>query len=203
MPGMPGAPGPCMPSVKSAFSAALTANFPAPDLPVAFSKVFYNIQNSYIASMGIYVAPINGTYVFSFHLTVSQRVLKVGLFHNFDPILKTTDTSSLGTLSHSLVLHLSEGDGVWLQVKDSSTNGMITGEESSSIFSGYLLYPDICDGLTLDLGLGVGRDFKGLPEGVLGPGVGTGPVPPATPDGSKFMGPFTWDKPTAAPTTKP
>ncbi|XP_033832534.1 otolin-1 [Periophthalmus magnuspinnatus] len=156
--GMPGAPGPCMPTVKSAFSAGLTASFPPPGLPVAFSKVFYNVQNSYIPSMGVYVAPINGTYVFTFTLTVSERVLKVGLFHNFDTVLKTTDTSALGSVSQTVVLHMTEGDAVWLQVKDVSTNGMYAGPEVSSMFSGYLLYPDKCQGDLLDMGIGMGRE---------------------------------------------
>ncbi|KAJ0064063.1 hypothetical protein NL108_018048 [Boleophthalmus pectinirostris] len=162
MAGMPGMPGPCMPSVKSAFAAGLTQSFPPPNLPVAFSRVYYNLQNSYLPTMGIYVAPINGTYVFNFALTVSTRPLKVGLFLNFEPVFKTTDTSSLGSLSQTVVLHLREGDGVWVQVKDENTNGVISGPESSSVFSGYLLYPDRCEGDPFDLSTGIGRDFEDL-----------------------------------------
>ncbi|XP_070825863.1 complement C1q and tumor necrosis factor-related protein 9 [Chaetodon trifascialis] len=143
--GMMGLPGPCMPSIQSAFAAGLTSSYPQPNAPVVFSHVFYNIQGSYDPSTGLYTAPVNGTYVFSYHLTVYERVLKVGLFHNFMPVVKTTDPKVLGTTSHSVILHLVVGDRVWLQVKDLTTNGMYAGADSSSTFSGFLLHPDTCD----------------------------------------------------------
>nr|XP_046244164.1 inner ear-specific collagen isoform X2 [Scatophagus argus] len=143
--GMMGPPGPCMPSIQSAFAAGLTSSFPPPNAPVVFSHILYNIQGSYDSSSGIYTAPINGTYVFSYHLTVHERVLKVGLFHNFMPVVKTTDPKVLGTTSHSVILHLARGDRVWIQVKDLVTNGMYAGTDSSSTFSGFLLHPDTCD----------------------------------------------------------
>ncbi|XP_072318251.1 uncharacterized protein [Eucyclogobius newberryi] len=182
MMGMPGAPGPCMPSVKSAFAAGLTVSFPLPNLPVVFSKIHYNFQNSYIPEYGIYVAPINGTYVFNMALTVHERPLKVGLFHNYNPVLKTTDTSILGTLSQTVVLHLEEGDGVWLQIRDLSSNGMFASNETSSIFSGYLLYPDQCEGLPPFLGPVMGRDFE----------FGMGPFPTPTRPPFTLTGPYKW-----------
>lgn len=143
--GMMGPPGPCMPSIQSAFAAGLTSSYPQPNAPVVFSHVFYNVQGGYDPSTGLYTAPINGTYVFSYHLTVYERVLKVGLFHNFIPVVKTTDTKVLGTTSHSVILHLAVWDRVWLQVKDLASNGMYAGPEFSSTFSGFLLHPDTCD----------------------------------------------------------
>lgn len=134
-----------MPSIQSAFAAGLTSSYPPPNAPVVFSHVFYNVQQSYHPGLGIYTAPVNGTYVFSYHLSVYEQVLKVGLFRNFIPVVKTTEPQVLGTTSHSLVLHLGRGDQVWLQVKDSATNGMYAGSESSSTFSGFLLHPDRCD----------------------------------------------------------
>ncbi|KAG9265233.1 inner ear-specific collagen-like [Astyanax mexicanus] len=149
-PGMPGDPGPCSPSIQSAFSAALMAVFPAPNLPVPFERVLYNLQQHYEPSTGIYTAPVNGIYVFSYHLTVFSRTLKVGLFWNYEPVVKSTE--DLGSTSQQVLLHLSGGDQVWLQVRDSSTNGMYTNSEMSSTFSGFLLNPDSCDMLG-------GRDF--------------------------------------------
>lgn len=143
--GLMGRPGPCMPSIQSAFSAGLTSSYPPPNAPVVFAHVVYNVQGSYDPASGLYTAPVNGTYVFSYHLTVHERVLKVGLFHNFVPVVKTTDPKVLGTTSHSVVLHLARGDRVWVQVKDLITNGMYAGTESSSTFSGFLLHPDSCD----------------------------------------------------------
>lgn len=143
--GMMGPPGPCMPSIQSAFAAGLTSSYPPPNAPVVFSHVLYNVQGSYDRSTGLYTAPINGTYIFSYHVTVHERVLKVGIFHNFIPVVKTTNPKVLGTTSHSVILHLARGDRVWIQVKDLVTNGMYAGSESSSTFSGFLLHPDTCD----------------------------------------------------------
>lgn len=143
--GMMGMPGPCTPTIQSAFSAALAYSFPLPNMPVPFPAVLNNMQGHFNPSIGVYTAPVNGTYVFSYHLTVYDRVLKVGLFHNFQPVVKTTEPAELGTASQTVVLHMHQGDLVWIQVKDSTTNGMYTSSEASSTFSGYLLHPDNCD----------------------------------------------------------
>ncbi|XP_064157503.1 collagen alpha-1(X) chain [Anguilla rostrata] len=142
--GMMGMPGPCSPAIQSAFSAALATSYPAPNLPVPFTRIYYNVLGHFDPA-GIYTAPVNGTYVFSYHLVASNKVLKVGLFHNFVPIVKTTETTNLGTASQLVVLHLNRGDRVWLQVRDTQSNGMYTSSESSSTFSGFLLHPDTCD----------------------------------------------------------
>lgn len=143
--GIMGTPGPCMPAIQSAFSAGLMEDFPPPNAPVVFSEVIYNPQGSYNPTTGIFTAPVNGTYVFQFHVTVNERILKVGIFHNFKPVIKTTSSKDLGTTSHAIVLHLAMGDRVWIQVKDNFTNGMIGGDETSSTFSGFLLHPDTCE----------------------------------------------------------
>ncbi|XP_075932544.1 LOW QUALITY PROTEIN: uncharacterized protein LOC142932530 [Anarhichas minor] len=142
--GMMGPPGPCMPSIQSVFSAGLTSSYPPPpNAPVVFSQVLYN-QGGYDPDSGLYTAPVHGTYVFSFDLSVHDRVLKVGLFHNFSPVVINTAVKVLGTTSHTVVLNLARGDWVWIQVKDQITNGMFARQESSSTFSGFLLHPDTC-----------------------------------------------------------
>ncbi|KAI4883099.1 hypothetical protein NFI96_004963 [Prochilodus magdalenae] len=143
--GIMGEPGPCSPTIQSAFSAALNAVFPPPNLPVAFTRVIYNVQQHYNPNTGVYTAPVNGIYILTYHLTASTRALKVGLFWNYQPVVKSTEVSELGSTSQQVTLHLSAGDQVWVQVRDSSSNGMYTSSESSSTFSGYLLYPDSCD----------------------------------------------------------
>ncbi|KAM8822191.1 uncharacterized protein ACB058_021610 [Synchiropus picturatus] len=147
-PGMMGAagpPGPCSPVVKAAFSVGLTSSYPPPDTPVLFGHVFYNLQGGYDAATGIFRAPVNGTYVFSYHLTVYERVLVVGIFVNQLPAAITTDPNVLGVTSHTVLLHLARGDMVWVQVKSELTNGMFAGSEASSTFSGFLLHPDSCE----------------------------------------------------------
>lgn len=107
--------------------------------------------------MGIYTAPVNGTYLFSFHIAVAGKVLKVGLFCNFYPLVRATEGDDQSTTSQTVILHLKRGDRVWLQVEDAITNitGMYTDRESTSKFSGYLLHPDSCE-------MPVGRQFTSM-----------------------------------------
>ncbi|XP_072525528.1 uncharacterized protein [Salminus brasiliensis] len=143
--GMKGPPGPCSPAIQSGFSARLGDIYPLPDMPVPFTSVIYNMQFHFNPTTGVYKAPVNGTYVFSYHLVVFSKALKVGMFHNFQPVVKSTELINLGTASQEVVLHLNMGDEVWLQVKDVNSNGMYANSESTSTFSGFLLYPDSCD----------------------------------------------------------
>ncbi|KAM9322274.1 uncharacterized protein KZ484_020486 [Pholidichthys leucotaenia] len=142
--GLMGVPGPCSPAIQSAFSASLEESFPKPDFPIAFTRIHTN-QQMHFQSPGIYTAPVNGTYIFSFSLAVREKPIKVGLFLNFIPVVKVTEANTPSTTSQSVVLHLKMGDRIWMQVKDSLTNGMYQGVEYTSTFSGYLLYPDTCD----------------------------------------------------------
>ncbi|KAK2868241.1 hypothetical protein Q7C36_000112 [Tachysurus vachellii] len=143
--GVTGLPGPCSPAIQSGFSARLAITYPSPDSPVPFSMVIYNIENHYNPIAGVYKAPVNGTYSFSYNLCVFNKVLKVGLFQNFVPVVKSTGPINLAMVSQAVLLHLKMGDEVWIQVKDLSSNGFCTGSEASSTFTGYLLYPDSCD----------------------------------------------------------
>lgn len=171
-----GPPGPCSPTIQSAFTASLLTSFPMENQPVPFPNVITNIQRHFNPSTGIYTAPVNGTYVFSYYLAVANRPLKAGLYRNLFPVVRTTEANNQATASQAVILHLFSTDQVWLQVKNSVTNGMYTDSESSSTFSGYLLYPDSCD-------LPSGRDF----------------VPPK----EYKMGDFSWDGPHHTPTAPP
>uniref|UniRef100_A0A3B4GMA5 C1q domain-containing protein n=1 Tax=Pundamilia nyererei TaxID=303518 RepID=A0A3B4GMA5_9CICH len=142
--GLMGPPGPCSPAIQSAFSACINESFPAHNFPIPFPHILTNQQN-HLNRNGIYTAPVNGTYVFSFHVSVAVKPLKVGLFRNFYPVAKITEGTIPSTTSHTVVLNLYMGDQVWLQVKDPTTNGMYTDTESTSTFSGYLLHPDSCE----------------------------------------------------------
>lgn len=142
--GIMGLPGPCSSAIQSAFSASITRSFPREDWPVAFPHVLTNQQGHFDPQVGIYTAPVSGTYIFSFHLHSAHRVLKVGLFHNYVPVFKTTGGQSFSTTSMTMPLHLSAQDHVWLQVKSNFTNGIYVHRESSSTFSGFLLQPDSC-----------------------------------------------------------
>ncbi|CAJ1073063.1 inner ear-specific collagen-like [Xyrichtys novacula] len=145
MMGHMGPPGPCTPTIQSAFCASLNESYPMHNYPVPFPNVIYNRQDHFNPNMGMYTAPVNGTYVFSFHLSVNTRTLKVGLFLKHYPMVINTVTIRQTTTSQTVILHLAARDKVWLQVKDGTTNGMYTDTESSSTFCGYLLYPDTCE----------------------------------------------------------
>uniref|UniRef100_A0A3Q3WHI6 C1q domain-containing protein n=1 Tax=Mola mola TaxID=94237 RepID=A0A3Q3WHI6_MOLML len=111
------------------------------NFPVPFPHILTNQLGHFIPLMGIYTAPVNGTYLFSFHIAVAGKVLKVGLFCNFYPLVRATEGDDQSTTSQTVILHLKRGDRVWLQVEDAITNitGMYTDRESTSKFSGYLL----------------------------------------------------------------
>ena len=176
--GINGPPGRCSTAIQSAFSACVNQSFPIPNWPIPFPHVLLNWFGHFFPLSGIYRAPVNGTYVFSFHLVVSFRPLKVGLFHNFYPVVKTTEATNHATASQHVVLHLTQGDEVWLQVKNNITNGAYTDSESSSTFSGYLLHPDSCE-------LPLIRDFWLSEKEETGPFSWEGPphttTPPHTP----------------------
>ncbi|CAB1348432.1 unnamed protein product [Coregonus sp. 'balchen'] len=65
-----------------------------------FSHILYNMQGHNDLMTGLYTAPANSTYIFSYHLSVFGRVLKVGLFHNFVLVVRTTEPAELGTALH-------------------------------------------------------------------------------------------------------
>lgn len=140
-----GPPGPCSPAIQSAFSARINESFPVKNLPVPFPNVLSNQQGHFNPIKGIYTAPVNGTYVFSFHLAVAKKTLKVGLYVNYYPMVRATEGTDMSTTSQTIILHLNMGDRVWMQVKDDTTNGMYTDNESSCTFSGYLHHPDSCE----------------------------------------------------------
>uniref|UniRef100_A0AAY4AU49 C1q domain-containing protein n=1 Tax=Denticeps clupeoides TaxID=299321 RepID=A0AAY4AU49_9TELE len=113
--GTMGEPGPCSPAIQSAFSATLGSSNPSSDMPVPFNRIVYNIQQNYNPN-GIYTAPINGTYIFSYNLAINSKPLKVGLFQNFLPIVRSTAMTLGSTTNQQVVLHLKMGDMVWIQI---------------------------------------------------------------------------------------
>uniref|UniRef100_A0A8C9ZYB2 C1q domain-containing protein n=1 Tax=Sander lucioperca TaxID=283035 RepID=A0A8C9ZYB2_SANLU len=157
---------------------AINQSFPAPNWPVAFPVIITNQQGHFNPIMGIYMAPVNGTYVFTYNLAVATKPLTVGLFVNFNPVVKNTEVYSRSSTSQTIVLNLKSFDRVWLQVRNDLTNGMYTDSDSSSTFSGYLLHPDSCE-------IPFGRSF--LPE----------PEPHYKP------GDFIWEDPSNKTTTTP
>ncbi|KAG7252913.1 hypothetical protein CRUP_025202, partial [Coryphaenoides rupestris] len=143
-PGFQGPPGPCSSVIKSAFSAARLTSFPESNMPVSFMNVIYNVQNNFVPSFGVYTAPVNGTYFFTYALTVKDRPLIIRMFYEFNPVARSTVMNNYVVATQQVVLHMAAGKRVWLQVKNNDNNGIYVDGDSSSTFSGFLLYPDDC-----------------------------------------------------------
>ncbi|XP_055502089.1 LOW QUALITY PROTEIN: complement C1q and tumor necrosis factor-related protein 9-like [Leucoraja erinacea] len=144
--GEEGPPGPCAPTIQSAFSAGRNVEdgLPNPFFPIPFTVIFYNRQGHFNPTVGVYIAPVNGTYEFSYHLSIQTNPIKLGLFKNRKLVIKTSSKATQGQASQTVILHLTARDKIWLQVKDSSFNGVSADQDTDSTFSGFLLYPDSC-----------------------------------------------------------
>ncbi|XP_064523055.1 adiponectin [Pseudopipra pipra] len=134
---------------RSAFSVGLTERPPAPNIPIRFSKIFYNEQGHYDVSTGKFLCNVPGTYYFAYHLTVYLADVKVSLYKKGKAVIFTYDqfqNNNVDQASGSVLLHLSSGDEVWLQVYgNGNNNGVYADNVNDSTFMGFLLYPDMDD----------------------------------------------------------
>ncbi|XP_007885717.1 adiponectin [Callorhinchus milii] len=134
-------------SYRSAFSVGLTSINPIPNIPIKFTKIFYNREKHYDEETGKFTSPFAGIYFFSYHLTVYTKDVKVGLYKNSKAIVFTYDqfqNNDLDQAGGSVTIHLDAGDSVWLQVYgDNTFNGIYADNNNDSMFTGFLLYPDL------------------------------------------------------------
>ncbi|NXN94948.1 ADIPO protein, partial [Rhinopomastus cyanomelas] len=132
---------------RSAFSVGLKERAPHPNVPIRFEKIFYNEQSHYDISTGKFVCSIPGTYYFAYHVTVYLSDVKVSLYKRDKAVIFTYDQfqkNNVDQASGSVLLHLSAGDEVWLQVYgDGDNNGVYADNINDSTFMGFLLYPDL------------------------------------------------------------
>lgn len=122
----------------------LTGRVPTPNVPIRFTKVFYNEQRHYDDSTGKFSCHVKGLYLFTYHLTVYIKDVKVGLYKNSKPIMFTFDqfqSNNVDQASGTILLHLDVGDEVWLQVYGDEFGGIYGDNLNDSSFSGILLYP--------------------------------------------------------------
>lgn len=145
-PGRKGEPGEAAYVYRSAFSVGLETRVTVPNVPIRFTKIFYNQQNHYDGSTGKFYCNIPGLYYFSYHITVYMKDVKVGLFKKDKAVLFTYDQyqeKNVDQASGSVLLHLEVGDQVWLQVYgDGDHNGLYADNVNDSTFTGFLLYHD-------------------------------------------------------------
>ncbi|XP_036891928.1 adiponectin [Sturnira hondurensis] len=131
---------------RSAFSVGLETRVTVPNVPIRFTKIFYNQQNHYDGTTGKFHCNIPGLYYFSYHITVYLKDVKVSLYKNDKAVLFTFDQyqdKDLDQASSSVLLHLETGDQVWLQVYEAGEhNGLYADNVNDSTFTGFLLYHD-------------------------------------------------------------
>nr|AAX63199.1 adipocyte complement-related protein of 30 kDa [Oryctolagus cuniculus] len=145
-PGRKGEPGEGAYVYRSAFSGGLEGRVTIPNVPIRFTKIFYNQQNHYDSTTGKFRCNIPGLYYFSYHITVYMKDVKVSLFKKDKAMLFTYDQyqdKNVDQASGSVLFHLQVDDQVWLQVYgDGDHNGLYADNVNDSIFTGFLLYHD-------------------------------------------------------------
>ncbi|NXI49901.1 OTOL1 protein, partial [Chloroceryle aenea] len=143
--GPKGARGDTAKLLRSAFSAGLSKPFPPPNVPIRFDKILYNDQEDYNPSTGKFNCSVPGAYVFAYHLTVRGRPARVSLVARSRKVAKARETlygQEIDQASFLTILKLSAGDQVWLEVAR-DWNGVYVSAEDDSVFTGFLLYPDV------------------------------------------------------------
>ncbi|XP_048222895.1 caprin-2 [Perognathus longimembris pacificus] len=132
--------------MRVAFSAARTSNL-APgslDQPIVFDLLLNNLGETFDLQLGRFTCPVNGTYVFIFHmLKLAVNVpLYVNLMKNEEVLVSAYANDGAPdheTASNHAILQLLQGDQIWLRLH----RGAIYGSSwKYSTFSGYLLYQD-------------------------------------------------------------
>ncbi|XP_044199698.1 caprin-2 isoform X2 [Thunnus albacares] len=132
--------------LRVAFTASRTANF-APgnlDQPIVFDQLHSNLGEMYDTHIGRFTSPVNGTYVFIFHiLKLAINVpLYINLMRNDEVMVSAYANDGAPdheTASNHAILPLFQGDQVWLRLH----RGAIYGSTwKYSTFSGFLLYQD-------------------------------------------------------------
>ncbi|XP_017281787.1 caprin-2 isoform X2 [Kryptolebias marmoratus] len=132
--------------LRVAFTASRTANF-APgnlDQPIVFDQLHCNLGEMYDTHIGRFTCPVNGTYIFTFHiLKLAVNIpLYVNLMCNEEVMVSAYANDGAPdheTASNQAILPLFQGDHVWLRLH----RGAIYGSTwKYSTFSGFLLYQD-------------------------------------------------------------
>lgn len=108
---------------------------------MVFDNVILNIGNAYDKNVGIFVAPQRGIYRFEMVLSANNANGHVDILQNGQKMLTVIAdhyTPHLyGAGSGSVVLHLDQGDKVWIQFTDTDTAEINGGHVTA--FSGFLI----------------------------------------------------------------
>lgn len=154
IPGPPGPPGPKGDSgdykatQKVAFSALRTINNPLRrDQAIRFDKVLTNVNENFEPRNGKFTCKVPGLYYFTYHAS-SRGNLCVNLVRGRDrdhmqKVLTFCDytQNSYQVTTGGVVLKLEQDEIVHLQATDK--NSLLGVEGANSIFTGFLLFPDM------------------------------------------------------------
>ncbi|KAM6963077.1 complement C1q tumor necrosis factor-related protein 7 [Aplochiton taeniatus] len=146
--GPPGTPGVCRCGSlvpKAAFSVGITSSYPEEKAPIKFNKVLFNEGGHYDPQTGKFLCAYPGIYYFSYHITLANKHLAIGLVQNGQYRIKTFDanTGNHDVASGSTAMFLKPEDEVWLEIFFEDQNGLFADSGwSDSVFSGFLLYAD-------------------------------------------------------------
>ncbi|XP_053546162.1 complement C1q subcomponent subunit B [Bombina bombina] len=153
-PGMPGPNGPkgmkgesgdYKTSLKSAFSALRYSNsHPRREMPIRFDTILTNVNSHYEPRIGKFTCVIPGIYYFTYH-TTSRGHLCINIVKGTgkgSKVVTFCDQSfnTFQVTTGSVVLHVPQGDSVWLEPTEK--NSLLGTEGADSIFTGFLLFPD-------------------------------------------------------------
>ncbi|XP_021567798.1 complement C1q subcomponent subunit B [Carlito syrichta] len=151
-PGPPGPPGPKGESgdykatQKIAFSALRTTNsILRRDQTIRFETVVTNTNNNYEPRSGKFTCRVPGLYYFTYHAS-SRGNLCVNLVRGRERMQKVVTFcdyayNTFQVTTGGVVLKLEQGESVFLQATDK--NSLLGIEGANSIFSGFLLFPDV------------------------------------------------------------
>ncbi|XP_009505558.2 complement C1q subcomponent subunit C isoform X2 [Phalacrocorax carbo] len=142
MAGQPGMPGSYKQKHQSAFSVTRqTKEHPLKNVPVVFNHVITNTNHDYNTTTGKFTCKLPGLYYFTFHSSQTANLCVI-LYKDENKMASFCDhqTNTMQVSSGGIVLHLHAGNQVWLAVND--YNGMVGINNSNSVFSGFLLFPD-------------------------------------------------------------
>lgn len=113
---------------------------------IKFDRGTLNLGSAYDSHIGLFQCPTPGYYVFFAHFLVfAQKRLEAQIVKDgavIQQIFAGTQDVGNGPGSNVVIVHLNQGDRVWVRVHDKyhDTGDILDG--SWCTFAGFLLYPD-------------------------------------------------------------
>ncbi|XP_078596978.1 uncharacterized protein LOC144873467 [Branchiostoma floridae x Branchiostoma japonicum] len=110
----------------------------------SFSHVLVNSGGHYHTRNSVFIAPMNGTYSFTFSVPKHQKedLLEVHLMRNLKKqviAIATGPNPGISMATNSAIIHMDENDLAWIKVH----RGAIEEQERLATFTGCLLFPDL------------------------------------------------------------